>query len=104
MVEFALQRCKRALYGLLVQKPGINQVRPFPFVVGPPLTRLQHDLRESFSALFDRQELNDLLDQLLTEGRITRVVPKEIAVGEKYLDLLDVGYEPLISYLPEVLW
>lgn len=65
---------------------------------------LQHDLRESFAALFNRQEVIDLLDHLLKEGRITRVVPKDIAVSEKYIDLLDVKYEPLISYLPEVLW
>lgn len=32
VVEFALQRCKRALYGLLVQKPGINQVRILSFL------------------------------------------------------------------------
>lgn len=65
---------------------------------------LQYDLRESFAALFNRQEINDLLDRLVKEGRITRVVPKDIAVSDKYIDLMDVRYEPLISYLPEVLW
>ena len=27
VVGVALQRCRRAVYGLLVQKPGINEVR-----------------------------------------------------------------------------
>jgi hypothetical protein len=56
------------------------------------------------SATFNRQEINDLLQQLMKQGRISRVVPKRIVVSERYLDLFDVKYEPLISYLPEALW
>lgn len=33
VVDIALYRCRRAVYGLLVQKPGINQVRILPCLV-----------------------------------------------------------------------
>jgi hypothetical protein len=104
VVDVALQRCRRAVYGLLVQKPGINEVS-FAVSISIFLTdRLQHDLRATLSATFNRQEVNDLLQQLMKQGRISRVVPKRIVFSERYLDLYDVKYEPLISYLPEALW
>lgn len=34
IVDVALQRCQRAVYGLLVQKPGINEVCPLCFFRG----------------------------------------------------------------------
>ncbi|KAJ9096859.1 hypothetical protein QFC21_005132 [Naganishia friedmannii] len=87
-VESTFMKCIRAVYGLIVQKPGITQFA----------------LREALVNLFNRQELNDLLSHMMQRERIRRVAPPDVAISATYVDLLDARYEGLVSYFPDTLW